>query len=94
MWTDTPVTRRLGIALPILQAPLGGGPGTPALTAAVGEAGGDHTTRGPRPRRYRADLVIAQGAEAGGCRGSFSPDTPAIGLVALASALADVLTSP
>jgi len=40
MWTDTEVTRRCGISLPIVQAPLGGGPGTPELTAAVSAAGG------------------------------------------------------
>jgi nitronate monooxygenase len=212
MWTDTAVTRRLGIALPILQAPLGGGPGTPALAAAVGEAGGlgfmgvgylspdaireavrqvraltdkpfganlflpgpapsaepglveaarqalapFHAAAGltapppaaiPEPpdvdaqldvllaerapvigftfgvpdarlvdrvRRDGAvlvgtattpaegqalsdagvDLVVAQGAEAGGHRGSFSPDTPAIGLVALVPALADLVDVP
>lgn len=30
----------VGVELPLLQAPLGGGPGTPRLTAAVAEAGG------------------------------------------------------
>ena len=40
MWRTTDLTRLLGCDLPIVQAPLGGGPGTPELTAAVGTAGG------------------------------------------------------
>ncbi|MQA63688.1 MAG: nitronate monooxygenase [Actinophytocola sp.] len=40
MWTRTRLTERLGIELPIVLAPLAGGPGTPALAAAVSEAGG------------------------------------------------------
>src|SRR3990170_4076677 len=39
MWTSNELTRSLGVALPIVQAPLGGGPGTPELTAAACEAG-------------------------------------------------------
>lgn len=39
-WRDTALTRLLGIELPIVQAPLSGGPSTPALAAAVSEAGG------------------------------------------------------
>jgi nitronate monooxygenase len=39
MWRTTELTRLLGTDLPIVQAPLGGGPGTPELTAAVCEAG-------------------------------------------------------
>lgn len=39
MWRANDLTRLLGVDLPIVQAPLGGGPGTPELTAAVGEAG-------------------------------------------------------
>lgn len=34
------LTRKLGIAHPIIQAPMAGGSDTPALVAAVGEAGG------------------------------------------------------
>ncbi len=33
------LTELLGVALPIIQAPMAGGPDTPALAAAVGEAG-------------------------------------------------------
>lgn len=40
MWRDTRLTRLLGIDLPIVGAPLGGGPGTPELAAAVSNAGG------------------------------------------------------
>ena len=40
MWRTTDLTRLLGCDVPIVQAPLGGGPGTPELTAAVGTAGG------------------------------------------------------
>ncbi len=39
-WTDTPLTRLLAIRVPIVQAPMAGGPSTPALAAAVSEAGG------------------------------------------------------
>ena len=40
MWKDTRMTQRLGIDLPIIQGPFGGGPSTPELTAAVSNAGG------------------------------------------------------
>lgn len=40
MRLETELTRRLGIALPILQAPMAGGGDTPELVAAVGRAGG------------------------------------------------------
>jgi nitronate monooxygenase len=39
-WRDTALTRLLGNELPIVLAPLAGGPSTPALAAAVSEAGG------------------------------------------------------
>lgn len=39
-WDDTALTRLLGIPLPIVQAPMAGGPSTPRLAAAVSEAGG------------------------------------------------------
>lgn len=38
-WRVTRLTSRLGVDLPLVQAPLGGGPGTPALSAAASEAG-------------------------------------------------------
>jgi NAD(P)H-dependent flavin oxidoreductase YrpB (nitropropane dioxygenase family) len=38
--SDTPLARLLGVRLPIIQAPMAGGPSTPRLAAAVSEAGG------------------------------------------------------
>lgn len=40
MWTDTGVTRRLGIACPIIQGPFGGGVSSTRLVATVSNAGG------------------------------------------------------
>ena len=40
MWNDTAFTRRLGLRLPIVQGPFGGGLSSVALVAAVSEAGG------------------------------------------------------
>ena len=39
-WRDTPLTRRLGLRVPIISAPMAGGPATPALAAEVSAAGG------------------------------------------------------
>lgn len=39
MGLETPLTRLLGISLPIIQAPMAGGPTTPELVAAVSNAG-------------------------------------------------------
>jgi nitronate monooxygenase len=39
-WTDTPFARRLGLRLPIVQGPFGGGLSAVDLAAAVSEAGG------------------------------------------------------
>lgn len=39
-WRDTALTRLVGTGLPIVQAPLAGGPSTPELAAAVSGAGG------------------------------------------------------
>src|SRR6185503_17329332 len=39
-WRDTPLAQRLGLRLPIIQAPMAGGLSTPELTAAVSTAGG------------------------------------------------------
>src|ERR1700758_1764567 len=38
--SETGFLRRLGIELPIMQAPMGGGPSTPELVGAVSNAGG------------------------------------------------------
>jgi nitronate monooxygenase len=40
MWRDTPFTRATGARLPIVAAPMAGGPSTPALVAAASSAGG------------------------------------------------------
>lgn len=37
---QTEAVERLGIELPVVGAPMGGGPSSPALVAAVSEAGG------------------------------------------------------
>lgn len=39
-WRETAATRALGIRLPIVGGPMAGGPSTPALAAAISEAGG------------------------------------------------------
>ena len=39
MWPGTPLTRLLGVRYPIVQAPMANGPSTPALAAAVSDAG-------------------------------------------------------
>lgn len=39
-WPNTPLTKALGIAYPIIQAPMAGGITTPQLVAAVANAGG------------------------------------------------------
>ena len=39
-WNETPFARDLGLRVPIVQAPMAGGPSTPRLAAAVSEAGG------------------------------------------------------
>jgi nitronate monooxygenase len=39
-WRETPLTRLLGVSLPIVQAAMAGGPSTPRLAAAVSGAGG------------------------------------------------------
>lgn len=38
-WSDTPLTRRLGLRYPLIQAPMAGGATTPELVAAVCNAG-------------------------------------------------------
>jgi nitronate monooxygenase len=45
-WRDTALARRLGLRLPIIGAPMSGGPSTPELAAAVSRAGGLGTVAG------------------------------------------------
>ncbi|KPV44531.1 nitronate monooxygenase [Alicyclobacillus ferrooxydans] len=40
MWKQSALTKKLGIDVPIIQAPMAGGPTTPQLVAAVSSAGG------------------------------------------------------
>lgn len=56
----TALTRKLGISHPIIQAPMAGGSDTPALVAAVGEAGGIGTIGGA----YLAPVQILESAKA------------------------------
>jgi nitronate monooxygenase len=40
VWRETAFASRLGLRLPIVQAPMAGGPSTPELAVAVSNAGG------------------------------------------------------
>src|SRR3954452_9782494 len=55
----TKLTERLGLAHPIIQAPMAGGGDTPALVAAVGEAGG----LGCGGAAYLAPAQVAEGPQ-------------------------------
>src|SRR2546430_12375804 len=61
---QTEAIERLGIELPIIAAPMGGGPSTPALVAAVSEAGGLGSLAGGylSPDRLRADIAAVRAA--------------------------------
>jgi nitronate monooxygenase len=78
--------------IPIVQAPLAGGPSTPELAAAVTNAGGG---RGQRAAAAGADLLVVQGYEAGGHRGGTS-DAPedAVGLIALLQLITARVATP
>lgn len=58
MWNRTPLTERLGLAYPIIQAPMAGGPTTPEMVAAVAKAGGLGTLAGgyQTPDQIRAGI--------------------------------------
>lgn len=58
-WTDTALTRLLGIDLPIVQAPMAGGYSTPALAGAVSNAGGLGSLAGAgrTPAQLRAEVA-------------------------------------
>src|SRR5581483_9752847 len=58
----TEAVERLGITVPIVGAPMGGGPSTPALVAAVSEAGGLGSLAGGYlgPDRLRADIAAVR----------------------------------
>src|SRR5256714_3007076 len=59
---QTEAIERLGIRLPVVGAPMGGGPSTPALVAAVSEAGGLGSLAGGylSPERLRADIAAVR----------------------------------
>jgi nitronate monooxygenase len=56
MWNDTALTRRLDIRYPIVQGPFGGGYSSPALAAAVSNAGGmgSYGAQGMAPEKIGA----------------------------------------
>lgn len=58
----TPLVRRLGIEVPVIQAPMGGGPTTPELVAAVTEAGGLGSVAGGylTAEALRADIAAVR----------------------------------
>src|SRR4051794_41305592 len=60
----TEAVERLGISLPVVAAPMGGGPSSPALVAAVSEAGGLGSLAGgySSPDRLRADIAAVRAA--------------------------------
>jgi nitronate monooxygenase len=61
-WRDTPLARRLGIRLPIIQAPMAGGLSTPELAAAVSAAGGLGSVAGAMlgPDELRAAIAAVR----------------------------------
>src|SRR5439155_8688278 len=61
---QTEAVERLGIAVPIVGAPMGGGPSTPALVAAVSDAGGLGSLAGGylSPDRLRSDIAAVRAA--------------------------------
>lgn len=62
MTRPTAVTGALGLEVPVIQAPMGGGPSTPALVAAVSEAGalGSLAAGYLRAEALEADLVATR----------------------------------
>jgi len=60
VWSDTPLARRLGLRFPIIQAPMAGGLSTPALTAAVGSAGGLGSIAGAQYSPEQLRTAIAE----------------------------------
>jgi nitronate monooxygenase len=57
-WQDTPFSRLVGVRVPIVGAPMAGGPSTPRLAAAVSTAGGLGSVAGAMlgPDRLRAAI--------------------------------------
>lgn len=63
----TPLCQRLGITLPIIQAPMAGGPSTPELVAAVSEAGalGSFGFAYTQPEKMQHDAELVRARTAG-----------------------------
>ena len=61
-WRDTELSRLLGVRLPIVQAPMAGGPSTPRLAAAVSQAGGLGSLAGAMlgPEALRAAIAATR----------------------------------
>ena len=61
---ETEAVKQLGIRFPIVGAPMGGGPSSPALVAAVSEAGGLGSLAGGylSPDKLRADIAAVRAA--------------------------------
>ncbi len=59
MWSDTQITKRLGVAYPIIQAPFGDGLSSVALAAAVSNAGclGSYGAHMLTPAEIKADAA-------------------------------------
>lgn len=66
-WRDTPLARRLGLRVPIIQAPMAGGISTPRLAAAVANAGGLGSIAGAMlaPDAIRAAITDVRAASGG-----------------------------
>jgi nitronate monooxygenase len=78
-WHDTPLARRLGLRLPIIQAPMAGGMSTPALAAAVSAAGGLGSVAGAmlEPDELRAAIAdVRVGTDAPFAVNLFAPLPP------------------
>jgi nitronate monooxygenase len=61
-WRENRFTRKLGLSLPLVQAPMGGGPTTPLLVSAVSEAGGLGSIAGGylSPAEIRAEIAAVR----------------------------------
>ena len=62
-WRTTALTKRLGLAYPIVQGPFGGGLSSPALAAAVSNLGGlgSYGAQGHTPERIREVAAAIRG---------------------------------
>jgi nitronate monooxygenase len=89
---STPLCERLGIRLPIIQAPMAGGPTTPALVAASSAAGAlgsfGHAYTQPEEMKKQAATVRSSTERPFGINLFVSPQPSAIDLVHQSAALA------